>query len=463
MTPDRGAAGHSAANLSVTGHGHGASGKFIEAVDLSLSFGSTPALRGASLGVAKGEIVAVMGPSGSGKSTLLHCLAGILVPSSRGKCISTGCGSTSSATTSAVRAAGPVRVRVPVRAAHARAAAQESVALPLLLSGMRRRKAMAAAHISLPALQLDGLEFRRSGELSGGQAQRVALARGLVAEPEVLFADEPTGALDSMSGELVMNLLVSAVREQGATVVLVTHDARVAAYADRDRGGPARSARSRGRHHERGNRDRAGHTRDQHAYGGETVSGAGKLERDASRSGMNGSGTVGLGLRLAVNGGREAVTRLVILAVAVGLGVGLLLTAVAATNAITSWNSRHAWFWTGTQSAAPGPATGVAPLWWHPASDIYDGQTISRFDVAATGASSPVPPGLSHDPAPGTYYASPALAALLRSVPADQLADRYPGHLAGIIGDAALPSPARSSSSSGAPRRNWRRPWAASR
>jgi hypothetical protein len=171
------------------------------------------------------------------------------------------------------------------------------------------------------------------------------------------------------------------------------------------------------------------------------MSGVGTLERDASRSGMNGSGTVGLGLRLAVNGGREAVARLVILAVAVGLGVGLLLTAVAASNAVTSWNNRHAWFWTGTQSAAPGPATGVAPLWWHPASDIYDGQTISRFDVAATGASSPVPPGLSHDPAPGTYDASPALAALLRSVPADQLADRYPGHLAGIIGDAALPSP----------------------
>ncbi len=156
---------------------------------------------------------------------------------------------------------------------------------------------------------------------------------------------------------------------------------------------------------------------------------------------MNGPGTVGLGLRLAVSGGREAVTRLVILAVAVGLGVGLLLTAVATTNAVTAWNSRHSWFWTGTQSVAAGPATGVAPLWWHPTSGIYDGQTISRFDVAATGASSPVPPGLSHDPAPGTYDASPALAALLRSVPADQLADRYPGHLAGIIGDAALPSP----------------------
>src|SRR5580693_3420832 len=202
--------------------------------------------------------------------------------------------------------------------------------------------------------------------------------------------------------------------------------------------GTARSARSPGPSHERGDRDRAGHEHDQHAYGGETVSGAGTLERDASRSGMNGSGTVGLGLRLAVNGGREAVTRLVILAVAVGLGVGLLLTAMAANNAVTSWNNRHAWFWTGTYWAAPGPATGVAPLWWHPTSDIYGGQTISRFDVAATGASSPVPPGLSHDPAPGTYDASPALAALLRSVPADQLADRSPAHLATAVGSVKV-------------------------
>ena len=88
-----------------------------------------------------------------------------------------------------------------------------------------------------------------------------------------------------------------------------------------------------------------------------------------------------------------------------------------------------------------GPAAGIAPLWWHPSSDIFDGQTIDRFDVAATGTSSPVPPGLTHDPGPGQYYASPALAALLRSTPADQLADRYPGRLAGTIGDAALSSP----------------------
>ena len=149
-----------------------------------------------------------------------------------------------------------------------------------------------------------------------------------------------------------------------------------------------------------------------------------------------------LGLRLVLSGGREAVTRLLVLAVAVGLGVGLLLTAVSATNAVTTWNNRHAWFWTGTSSVPPGPATaGIAPLWWHPTNDIFDSQSIYRFDVAATGTSSPVPPGLPHDPGPGQYYASPALAALLHSTPAGQLAGRYPGHLAGLIGDAALPSP----------------------
>jgi hypothetical protein len=150
---------------------------------------------------------------------------------------------------------------------------------------------------------------------------------------------------------------------------------------------------------------------------------------------------IGLGLRLVLSGGREAVTRFVVLAVAVGLGVGLLLTAVAATHAVTTWNNSHGWMWTGTSSVPPGPATGIAPLWWQPGSDTFDGQNIDRFDVAATGTSSPVPPGITHDPGPGQYYASPALIALLRSTPADELGDRYPGRLAGTIGDAALSSP----------------------
>ena len=151
---------------------------------------------------------------------------------------------------------------------------------------------------------------------------------------------------------------------------------------------------------------------------------------------------IGFGLRLVVSGGREAVIRFLVLAAAVGLGVGLLLTAVAGTNAVNAWNDSHAWMWTGTSSVPRSQApAGIAPLWWHPGSDTFDGQTIDRFDVAATGTSSPVPPGITHDPGPGEYYASPALAALLRSTPANELAGRYPGRLAGTIGDAALASP----------------------
>ncbi|HEX3923040.1 MAG TPA: FtsX-like permease family protein [Streptosporangiaceae bacterium] len=149
-----------------------------------------------------------------------------------------------------------------------------------------------------------------------------------------------------------------------------------------------------------------------------------------------------LGLRLAVSGGREALVRLVILAVAVALGVGLLLTALSATNAVNTQNDRHAWLWTGTSQEPAGLASaGTDPLWWSISGDDFAGRLVVRADVAATGPRSPVPPGLSRDPAPGQYYASPALASLLRSTPADELADRYPGRLAGTIGDAALPSP----------------------
>ena len=206
----------------------------VEARNLHLSFGSTPALRGASLGVRPGEIVAVMGPSGSGKSTLLHCLAGILVPE-QGQ---VWFGGQRLDTLSDDRRSALRRDRfgfvfqsgqlVP------ELTAEENVALPLLLSGTRRGPAMTAARKWFGTLGLDGLEHRRSGELSGGQAQRVALARGLVAGPQVLFADEPTGSLDSLAGEQVMNLLTATAQDQGTTVVLVTHEPRVAAYAGRE-------------------------------------------------------------------------------------------------------------------------------------------------------------------------------------------------------------------------------------
>jgi putative ABC transport system ATP-binding protein len=209
-------------------------GTIIESQDLVLSFGETPALRDASLSVQRGEIVAVMGPSGSGKSTLLFCLAGILVPAS-GRVIFDG------QRIDALREEQRSRLRrdrfgfvfqfgqlVP------ELTAEENVALPLLLGGMRRRQALARARSWFARLELEGLESHRAGEMSGGQAQRVALARGMVAQPDVLFADEPTGSLDSLTGEVVMNLMTSVAREEGITVVLVTHEPRVAAYADRE-------------------------------------------------------------------------------------------------------------------------------------------------------------------------------------------------------------------------------------
>src|SRR5215469_13419479 len=209
-------------------------GNIVEARDLVKSFGETPALRGASLTIRQGEIVAVMGPSGSGKSTLLHCLAGILVPDQGEVWFAGQRLDTMNETQRSELRRDKFGFVFQSGQLVPELTAEENVALPLLLSGTRRAPAMAQARTWFAALGLDGLERRRSGELSGGQAQRVALARGLVADPEVLFADEPTGSLDSMSGELVMELLTAAVREQGTTVVLVTHDARVAAYADRE-------------------------------------------------------------------------------------------------------------------------------------------------------------------------------------------------------------------------------------
>jgi putative ABC transport system ATP-binding protein len=209
-------------------------GVLVEARNAVLSFGQTPALQGANLSARAGEILAVTGPSGSGKSTLLHCLAGILVPDSGeiwfdGRRVDTR--------------------REPERSALRRdhfgfvfqfgqlvpeLTAEENVALPLLLAKSRRASALAEARPWFGRLGLDGLEGRRSGELSGGQAQRVALARALVSRPKVLFADEPTGSLDSLTGEHVMDLLVASVREEGTTVVLVTHEPRVAAFASRE-------------------------------------------------------------------------------------------------------------------------------------------------------------------------------------------------------------------------------------
>jgi putative ABC transport system ATP-binding protein len=209
-------------------------GSAIEARDITKSFGQTQALRGASVAVSPGEILAIMGPSGSGKSTLLHCLAGIFTPDSGevwfdGRRLDT------------LNEAERTRLRrttfgfvfqfgqlVP------ELTTADNIALPLILNRAGRKAAYAQAGQWLDRLGLADKAARRTGELSGGEAQRVAIARALAIRPRVLFADEPTGALDSLTGEKVMRLLTGLAREQGTTVVLVTHDAGVAAYADRD-------------------------------------------------------------------------------------------------------------------------------------------------------------------------------------------------------------------------------------
>ena len=206
----------------------------LEARGLVKRFGQTEALRGIDVRIVAGEIVAVMGPSGSGKSTLLHCLAGILRPDEGevdldGRRIDAlGEGDRTRLRRTAFGFVFQFGQLVP------ELSAVENVALPLLLNGVPRARAMAAAGDMFPKLGLDGLEGRRPGEMSGGQAQRVAVARALVVEPRVVFADEPTGSLDSLAGEQVMELLTGAARAGRVTVLLITHEPRIAAYADRE-------------------------------------------------------------------------------------------------------------------------------------------------------------------------------------------------------------------------------------
>ncbi|MEV6607103.1 ABC transporter ATP-binding protein [Kutzneria sp. NPDC051319] len=206
----------------------------LRGVDLSKAFGPTPALERASLAVRAGEVVAVMGPSGSGKSTLLHCLAGIIAPDA-GAVHYAGAdiGAMSDMERSALR-----RTEFGFVFQFGQLVPEltclENVTLPLRLAGVGRRDADKTAREWLARLEVSDVAGSRPGDVSGGQGQRVAVARALVAGPRVVFADEPTGALDSLNGERVMSLLVAAAKDTGAAVVLVTHEARVAAYSDRE-------------------------------------------------------------------------------------------------------------------------------------------------------------------------------------------------------------------------------------
>ncbi|TJZ45332.1 ABC transporter ATP-binding protein [Streptomyces piniterrae] len=209
-------------------------GSLLSAEGLHKKYGATPALDGADFSIHPGEVVAVMGPSGSGKSTLLHCLAGIIRPDSGtvryGPHLLTGL---NDAQRSALRRTDFGFVfqfgqLVP------ELTCLENVALPLRLNGTKRKEAERQAREWLERLEVDTVGGQRPGEISGGQGQRVAVARALATRPRVIFADEPTGALDSLNGERVLTLLTDAARDTSAAVVLVTHESRVAAYSDRE-------------------------------------------------------------------------------------------------------------------------------------------------------------------------------------------------------------------------------------
>ncbi|MFD7015979.1 ABC transporter ATP-binding protein [Streptomyces sp. NPDC059161] len=209
-------------------------GSLLVAQDLHKAYGPTPALDGAEFSIHAGEVVAVMGPSGSGKSTLLHCLAGIVTPDA-GKILYDGreLSAMSDAERSALR-----RTEFGFVFQFGQLVPEltcvENVALPLRLTGVKRREAERRSLEWMERLEVADIGHKRPGEVSGGQGQRVAVARSLVTSPRVVFADEPTGALDSLNGERVMQLLTEAARSTNAAVVLVTHEARVAAYSDRE-------------------------------------------------------------------------------------------------------------------------------------------------------------------------------------------------------------------------------------
>ncbi|MFI1969112.1 macrolide ABC transporter ATP-binding protein [Streptomyces cinnamoneus] len=209
-------------------------GSLLTATGLRKSYGPNTALDGANFSLHAGEVVAVMGPSGSGKSTLLHCLAGIVPPDEgtvtyEGRDLAT----LSDAERSALR-----RTRFGFVFQFGQLVPEltclENTALPLRLTGVRRKEAEARALVCLERLEVADVRHHRPGQISGGQGQRVAVARALVTEPRVIFADEPTGALDSLNGERVMQLLTETARAGNTAVVLVTHEARVAAYSDRE-------------------------------------------------------------------------------------------------------------------------------------------------------------------------------------------------------------------------------------
>ena len=206
----------------------------ISAKNIKKSYGKTEILHGVSLDVKQGEVLAIMGPSGSGKSTLLHSLAAIIsVDSGEIMFDDRNIAKLNDNKRSILRrtAFGFVfqfSQLVP------ELTVIDNVALPLLLNGVNRNEAYKEAKKWLGGVGLTDKYESTPGEISGGQAQRVAIARAMVVQPKILFADEPTGSLDSLNSEHVMELFIKTAKDHGTTVIMVTHEPSIAAYADRE-------------------------------------------------------------------------------------------------------------------------------------------------------------------------------------------------------------------------------------
>jgi putative ABC transport system ATP-binding protein len=209
----------------------------VEALDVRRSYQldgvSVEALRGVSLRIDAGEYVAVVGPSGSGKSTLMHLLGCLDRPTEGHLAIGGRDVASMSDPELAVLRNSTIGFVFQSFQLLTRTSALDNVALPLVYRGVRRAERRAAAAAALDAVGLAARTGHRPGQLSGGEQQRVAIARALVGDPQVLLADEPTGNLDSRSGADVMEILGRLNAERGVAVVVVTHDADVAALARR--------------------------------------------------------------------------------------------------------------------------------------------------------------------------------------------------------------------------------------
>lgn len=205
------------------------------AIDLTKTYGhgetAVRALDGVSVGIEAGQFTAIMGPSGSGKSTLMHLLAGLDTPTS-GR-VFLGDAELTRMNDTALTRLRRSRVGFVFQSFNLlpTLTAEANIRLPLQLAGTKGDPAWLAQVVT--GLGLEDRLGHRPGELSGGQQQRVALARALVTRPQVVFADEPTGALDSATGAEVLSLLRRSVDEWGQSVVMVTHDPIAAGYADR--------------------------------------------------------------------------------------------------------------------------------------------------------------------------------------------------------------------------------------